>query len=147
MGKYFNTEGVCIPEMHYMVPLNNRIRGIRKKYVERGSYFIINRGRQYGKTTTLRLLAKDLEQDYLVVSMDFQGIGTEEFRNEAVFSRAFAKMFSDGVKISGTADKDILCETLAPLITQAPCFNFHKRKKPGVQEIRIGDKVIVEAVV
>ncbi len=120
MGKYFNTEGVCIPEMHYMVPLDNRIRGIRKKYVERGSYFVINRGRQYGKTTTLRLLAKDLEQDYMVVSMDFQGIGTEEFRNEAAFSRAFAKMFSDGVKISDMADKDILRETLGPLPADAP---------------------------
>lgn len=26
-------------------------------------------------------------------------------------------------------------------------FNFNKNKKPGIQEIRIGDKVIVEAVV
>lgn len=124
MRKYFNTEGVCIPEKHYMVPLDDRIREIREKYVERGSYFIINRGRQYGKTTTLRLLAKDLRQEYTVVWMDFQGIGTEEFRNEATFSRAFAKMFSDAVKISGAADKDALCEMLAPFIIDVPVMGL-----------------------
>ena len=100
MRKYFNTEGVCIPEKHYMVPLDDRLRQIKEKYVERGSYFIINKGRQYGKTTTLRLLARYLKPEYLVVSMDFKGIGTEEFRNEATFSRAFAKLFSRAAKIS-----------------------------------------------
>lgn len=54
MEKYFNTEGLCNPRYHYMVPLDDRLYKIRQRYVERGSYFVINRGRQYGKTTTLR---------------------------------------------------------------------------------------------
>lgn len=124
MRKYFNTEGICIPEKHYMVPLDDRVRQIKEKYVERGSYFIINRGRQYGKTTTLRALARYLEQEYLVVSMDFQGIGTEEFRNEATFSRAFAKMFSGAVKISGMENVNAICDILAPLITETPVMSL-----------------------
>ncbi len=64
MRKYFNTEGVCIPEKHYMVPLDDRICQIREQYVDPGKYFIINRGRQYGKTTTLRALAEYLKRDY-----------------------------------------------------------------------------------
>lgn len=120
MKKYFNTEGLCIPERHYMVPLNDRLRQIKEKYVERGSYFIINKGRQYGKTTTLRLLARYLKPEYLVVSMDFQGIGTEEFRNEATFSRAFAKLFSRAAKISDMENGNDVCEILASLTDEAP---------------------------
>lgn len=124
MRKYFNTEGVCIPEKHYMVPLDDRIRQIREKYVDPGKYFIINRGRQYGKTTTLRLLARYLKQEYLVVSMDFQGIGTEEFRNETMFSRAFAKLFSRAVKVSDMESGNEVYEVLAPLITEASTISL-----------------------
>ena len=42
-----------------------------KKMIDAGQYFTINRARQYGKTTTLRALAKYLVQDYVVVSLDF----------------------------------------------------------------------------
>lgn len=53
MKRKFNTEGQCAPELHYMVRLDGRMREIKERYVEPGSYFVINRGRQYGKTTTL----------------------------------------------------------------------------------------------
>jgi len=92
MKRYFNTEGSCSPGRHYMVRLDERLQCIKERYVDRGSYFIINRGRQYGKTTTLRALEEYLREDYTVLALDFQGIGTDEFRNEAVFVRAFAKM-------------------------------------------------------
>ena len=45
----FNTTGTCIAEMHYIVNIDERVRQI-KKMVDRGDYFGINRGRQYGKT-------------------------------------------------------------------------------------------------
>ena len=54
MTKYFNTEGSCKPEEHYMVKLDDRLARIKKLLVDRKKYFVINRGRQYGKTTTLR---------------------------------------------------------------------------------------------
>ncbi len=57
MRRYFNTEGQCEPEEHFMVRLEERLEKIKTLYVDRGKYFVINRGRQYGKTTTLRALA------------------------------------------------------------------------------------------
>ena len=53
--KVFNTTGVCVPEKHYMVNIENRLKKI-KKLVDDESYFVINKARQYGKTTTLRVL-------------------------------------------------------------------------------------------
>ncbi len=35
-------------------------------------YFTINRGRQYGKMTILTVLAEYQQEEYTVVSMDFQ---------------------------------------------------------------------------
>lgn len=84
--RYFNTEGVCRQEQHYMVRLDGRMDEIKCFYVDQGKYFAINRGRQYGKTTTLKALEKYLKEDYLVVSMDFQGISTMEYSDE-VFLR------------------------------------------------------------
>lgn len=48
MKRRFNITGSCIPERHYMVRLDDRMKRIRKDYIEYGSYFVINRGRQYG---------------------------------------------------------------------------------------------------
>lgn len=50
MQRYFNTEGSCNPNEHYMVRLDERLDRIKKLFVDRGKYFVINRGRQYGKT-------------------------------------------------------------------------------------------------
>lgn len=116
MRRYFNTEGVCRPQIHYMVRLDERLKKIRSRYIERGSYFVINRGGQYGKTTTLRALAEHLRPDYIVLSMDFQEIGTAEFQDEAVFSRAFAEVLMKACRYNGkTEDEE---EVLKPLI----CF-------------------------
>lgn len=91
--RYFNTEGLCKPDEHYMVRLDDRLEKIKRLYVDRGKYFVINRGRQYGKTTTLRALEEYLKDEYLVVSLDFQGISTEEFADEKTFVCAFTKAF------------------------------------------------------
>ena len=79
MERYFNTEGCCRPELHDMVRLEDMVDKIKKHYVDRGKYFVINRGRQYGKTTTLRALAEYLKEDYTVLSMDFQALGADSF--------------------------------------------------------------------
>lgn len=73
MAKKFCTTGICIPEKNYMVDLSNRIQQIINQYIESGQYFTINRARQYGKTTLLYLLEKELrKQDYLVLSLSFE---------------------------------------------------------------------------
>lgn len=92
MAKTFNVTGLCIPEKHYMVDLGERVREIRKM-VDRGDYFCINRARQYGKTTTLATLAKALDKEYLVISLDFQTLGSASFQDENTFSLAFLTIF------------------------------------------------------
>lgn len=90
MRRYFNTEGQCEPDIHYMVNIDSRLRQIKEQLVDKGKYFVINRGRQYGKTTTLQALTDYLGEDYTVISLDFQEIGTEEFQDASAFTRAFA---------------------------------------------------------
>ncbi|MCM1256866.1 MAG: ATP-binding protein [Roseburia sp.] len=95
MRRYFNTEGCCRPEKHYMVKLDERLERIKNLYVDRGKYFVINRGRQYGKTTTLRELAEYLKDDYIVLAMDFQMMSTASFANEQTFTAAFLKYIKE----------------------------------------------------
>ena len=71
MERYFNITGCCNQTEHYMVNLDSRLAQI-KKMIDRGQYFCINRGRQYGKTTILKALCNYLSDDYFVISMDFQ---------------------------------------------------------------------------
>lgn len=87
--RYFNTEGRCKPNEHYMVCLDDRLDKIRQEFVEQGKYFIINRGRQYGKTTTLMALAEHLKSDYVVILMDFQLMSTANFESEQTFAAKF----------------------------------------------------------
>lgn len=112
MRRYFNTEGSCNPKEHYMVKLDKRLERIKTMLVDRKKYFVINRGRQYGKTTTLRALKKYLSQDYAVVSLDFQELGTAEFADEARFARAFADIFVRAFGMNTAADMKKLLEPL-----------------------------------
>ena len=99
MSKEFNTTGTCIPEMHFMVDISNKINKIIK-LIEKGKYFTINRPRQYGKTTTLLLLEKKLiEMGYLVLSLSFEGIGDIIFENEKLFCEQFLEILADNILI------------------------------------------------
>ena len=91
MNRYFNITGCCNPQEHYMVNLDSRLAQI-KKMVDRGQYFSINKGRQYGKTTILKALREYLKNDYVVISMDFQFVSTSEFATENRFVKAFARL-------------------------------------------------------
>lgn len=70
MSKIFNTTGLCVPDKHYMADISGKLRAVREM-VDRGDYFSINCGRQYGKTTLLYALASLLNRDYIVLSLDF----------------------------------------------------------------------------
>lgn len=92
MAKKFNTAAVCMPEIHYMVNLDERLKEI-KNMIDEGMYFTINQARQYGKTTLMLSLEDYLQEDYYVVSMDFQTFGNAEFTSENTFSLSFAGTF------------------------------------------------------
>ena len=88
MQKYFNITGICYPEKHYMVNLKERLKEIRQ-FVDRGDYFVINRARQYGKTTILWALKQYLQKDYEVIFLSFQRLTRDDFQNEETFTSAF----------------------------------------------------------
>lgn len=92
--KEFNTTGPCVPSKHYMVDLTERVTQI-KMMVDAGKYFVINRARQYGKTTTLEALATALMTDHYVVAMDFQDFGEETFTDANSFCRDFLSVFCE----------------------------------------------------
>ena len=71
--KEFNITGLCIPELHYMADMSSKIQEIITRFISRGAYFTINRARQYGKTTTLRLLEHTLKDSYVVIRISFEG--------------------------------------------------------------------------
>ncbi len=104
MTKRFNTTGVCIPKKHYMVDISNKIDEI-EKLVSQEFYFVINRPRQFGKTTTLNELYKRLNSKYKVIRMDFELIG-EDFSSEERFCTTFinsmARFISMDIKKAST---------------------------------------------
>lgn len=112
MKRYFNTEGQCKPNVHYMVNLDQRVEKIREQYIDRGSYFVINRGRQYGKTTTLRALAAYLKKEYIVLLLDFQKMSTVNFKDEHTFVIAFVEqitnLFADEKSLMEDIDLEVL---------------------------------------
>lgn len=96
MAKRFNTTGVCIPKKHYMVDISNKIDEI-EKLVDEEFYFVINRPRQFGKTTTLNELYKRLNSKYSVIRMDFELIG-EDFAREERFCETFISYVAKFIK-------------------------------------------------
>jgi len=120
MVRYFNTEGSCNPKEHYMVRLDDRIAYIKKMLVDRKKYFVINRGRQYGKTTTLKALEEYLKDDYIVLSLDFQEISTDSFENGVIFSHAFVKKLLKVLGYIETGDNEELQKLLLEFKENVP---------------------------
>lgn len=97
MPKVFNVSAACMPDEHYMVNIDGRLKAI-KELVDSAKYFTINKARQYGKTTTLLALEQYLQKDYYVVSLDFQMLGAGEFDNENTFALSFARLYLRALK-------------------------------------------------
>ena len=94
MEKRFNITGKCIPNEHYMADVSEKLARVYAM-VEYGDYFIINRPRQYGKTTTLFTLSDMLrKRGYLVLTMSFGGVGDLIFQDEKVFSVGFVNLLA-----------------------------------------------------
>lgn len=140
MAKVFNVTGNCIPRLHYMVDLTSRLEAIRGM-VDAGQYITINRGRQYGKTTTLMALEQYLSDEYYVLNMDFQSeMSTSEFRDESTFSAAFADAFTFLFETIETSDE--LEEPLSALQNDKP-LNMIKLFRHLSRICKSADKPIV----
>ncbi len=115
MRRYFNTEGRCRPDLHYMVRLDDRLEKIKELFIDRGKYFVINRGRQYGKTTTLMALAEYLKEEYIVFFLDFQMMSTANFSNEEMFVLSFIELLEDLLSLKEELRESIDMETFHSL--------------------------------
>ena len=110
----FNTTGTCFADEHYMVNIDERVQEI-KKMVDRGDYFCINRGRQYGKTTTLRFLKKALDSEYTVFSISFEGADEKSFES---IENVGKKMFASFLRLSKYTMKNAFSESALQFIHQ-----------------------------
>ncbi|MDR2577632.1 MAG: hypothetical protein LBC70_02330, partial [Chitinispirillales bacterium] len=106
----FTVTGLCVPHRNYMADTGEKISRIMQ-FVERGDYFSINRGRQYGKTTTLSLLEKRLPKEYYVIKISFEAVSDTMFETEAgfcqgLFNRCAKYLRSKGLPAEAEVWKD-----------------------------------------
>lgn len=101
MKKEFNITGICLPEHHYMVDIRPKL-GEVMNFVEKGRYFIINRPRQYGKTTMLGSIQDYLKdsEEYLVIRLNFQGIDSKWHASDEAFAMMFLQQLQRVFKYS-----------------------------------------------
>ena len=151
--KRFNTTGTCRPNEHYMVDITERLEIIRKM-VAKGDYFCINRGRQYGKTTTLNAIKSTLESDgYTVFSLSFEDLGQGLFSSDEKFCATVLWLMKDAIEndtVTGLSDKskDLILnsvdDSIAPVETVILSSIFSKvckfNDKPVVLTIDEIDK-------
>ena len=95
--KSFNTAGTCRPKEHYMVDITERLVIIRKM-VAKGDYFCINRGRQYGKTTTLKAISNRFTDEYCIFQISFEGLSDSTFVDEEKLYSAFVWLLVQSFK-------------------------------------------------
>lgn len=84
----FNITGTCIPEYHYMVNIDDKLKSI-KSMVEKGKYFVINKPRQYGKTTTLNQIKRRLSGEYVVINISFEAQADDNSYPDRYFVGSF----------------------------------------------------------
>lgn len=91
--KRFNTTGLMIAGQHYMVRIDRQVNAA-VRLVENGMYFTINRGRQYGKTTTLAFLKQRLaDLGFAVFSISFESLPDSAFESlETLLFASLEKM-------------------------------------------------------
>ncbi|MCI8925052.1 MAG: ATP-binding protein [Lachnospiraceae bacterium] len=122
MRKCFNVTGACYPDENYMVDIEKRLCEI-KALVDEGKYFVMNRARQYGKTTVLWALQQYLQPEYVPVLLSFQKLSTADFESEYAFTAAFADIFVQAVK--GKKITELDRESVAGLEAIAEEKNMH----------------------
>ena len=100
--KKFNITGLCVPEDHYMVN-NEEKNAYILSLIQDKQYFTINKARQFGKTTTLALLERALNDtpEYICISLTFEGVGEDMFGNEESFCNEFLLQISESLHLSG----------------------------------------------
>lgn len=93
----FNVTTTCVPQLHYMVDLTKKYN-IILEMIEDGLYFTINRGRQKGKTTLLKGIARTLGDKYLVIPASFEG-RSYLFNDDETFASNIFNIFAEPFEV------------------------------------------------
>ena len=127
-----------------MVDISSKINEIFKM-VEQGDYFVMNRPRQYGKTTTIYLLNRLLKMtsEYFPIITSFEGIGADGFDNAAVFIDAFFLLLKEEFSSTGEEKlvKFIDSEPLPDRIDKLGVWISELVKKTGKKIVLMIDEV------
>ncbi|MDR3334055.1 MAG: hypothetical protein LBT13_04080, partial [Treponema sp.] len=122
-----------------MVNISGKLTQI-KAMVDRGDYFTINRGRQYGKTTTLRELHKRLEaktpptqlvqspSEYICIRISFEGISISAFERVEVFCLIFMELVREALELSGTVEDSYAASWVDETVTDFTPLSRHITK-------------------
>ena len=101
--KRFCISGSCNPSIEYTVDATRRaeeaIELIRGK-----QYFVLNRPRQYGKTTFLNQLELLIEDKYYVIQTSFESAGEYDFSSDRSFFFYFVNDFGQCMLEAGCPD-------------------------------------------
>ncbi len=125
MKRKFNDTGLCVPRRHYMADTSAKIAQILE-LVEDGEYFTINRPRQYGKTTILSLLARqlNLRDDYVALNISFEDIDTETYRHQERFIVTFLEMLGREFEYLGLPEPARFLEQQLGQIANMPRLSY-----------------------
>lgn len=144
MMKKFNVTGICYPTKHYMADISHKL-SFSLAMIERGEYFVINRPRQYGKTTMLYLIASALRQQkkYAIFSISFEGIGDDVFMDEKVFSPTFISLLQSQAELYFPELTDFLSESIDKINSIASLSSFVTQlaQKAGKKIVLLIDEV------
>ncbi|GAQ57628.1 ATP-binding protein [Streptomyces acidiscabies] len=83
--RYFNTAGPCTPDLHYMLPGQERLPRARR-HVDQGQYFVLHAPRQTGKTTALASLARELTASGRYTALHFSCENAEPAGEDVVWA-------------------------------------------------------------
>ncbi|MCL1874169.1 MAG: AAA-like domain-containing protein [Clostridiales bacterium] len=122
----FNVAGLCIANKHYMVDTSKKLAQI-KTMIDYGSYFTINRARQYGKTTTLHQLEETLKDEYIVISISFEGLSNRSFESPESFCPMFLRKITKALSFT-SAPPEYIAEWLNKEITDFEPLSEHITK-------------------
>jgi len=79
--RYFNTGGVCLPDIHYMLPPEPRLPDARRLVAQR-AYFVVHAPRQTGKTTSLQALCRNLTAEGEYTALHFSCEGAQAYTDD-----------------------------------------------------------------
>jgi hypothetical protein len=97
-----------------MVDTSPKIAQIITKFIDPGEYFVINRARQYGKTTTMQLLEGALSDECLVLKTSFEA-SEDIFASRKVLAEEFSFILSRTVRKRNPANAGIADMLASPM--------------------------------